>query len=210
MVSRGNLLVGRGTRVPSSRVDALLNHEIGTHALTYHNGRSQPFRLLYAGLAGYEELQEGLAVLAEHLSGGLTLSRLQVLAGRVLAVHSIVGGADFTETFRLLRDDFGFRPFTAFNLTMRVYRGGGYTKDMIYLRGLMRLLEYLADDGDIELLLYGKVAMTHLHLLEELRWRKILQPVALRPRYLESAESMQRLALLRRRATLEHLLDSLS
>ncbi|NIQ16470.1 MAG: DUF1704 domain-containing protein, partial [Candidatus Dadabacteria bacterium] len=69
------------------RVEALLQHEIGTHALTYFNGLSQPFKQLCIGLSGYEELQEGLAVLAEYLVGGLSKPRLRLLAGRVVAVN---------------------------------------------------------------------------------------------------------------------------
>ncbi len=37
------------------------------------------------GLAGYEETQEGLAVLAEFLVGGLSPHRLRQLAVRVVA-----------------------------------------------------------------------------------------------------------------------------
>ena len=210
LVSHGNFLIGSDAGVSGHRLRATLNHEIGTHALTYHNGKRQPLRQLYAGLAGYEELQEGLAVLAEYLSGGLTLSRLQLLAGRVIAVHSIIQGADFVETFRLLRDEYNFRAFTAFTMTMRVCRGGGYTKDMVYLRGFLNLLEYLAEDRDFQLLFYGKIAMDHLLLLEELRWRKVLQPIALTPRYLEDVEGQRRLEALKSNSSLQHILDNLT
>ena len=54
MVSKGNLLIGDRISVPSARVDALLQHEIGTHVLTYFNGRCQPLRILYDGMAGYD------------------------------------------------------------------------------------------------------------------------------------------------------------
>jgi uncharacterized protein (TIGR02421 family) len=210
LVSHGNFLIGSDAGVSKRRLSATLNHEIGTHALTYHNGRKQPLQQLYAGMAGYEELQEGLAVLAEYLSGGLSLSRLQLLAGRVVAVHSIVQGADFVEAFRLLQHECGFRAFTAYTLTMRVFRGGGYTKDIVYLRGLMGLLDLLAGDGDLDLLFYGKIAMEHLHLLDELRWRRVLAPVALTPRYLDEETPRRRLAALRGDATLEHLLENLA
>ncbi|MEJ2721678.1 MAG: DUF1704 domain-containing protein, partial [bacterium] len=52
LVSRGTLLVGSHTRVPASRANALLQHEVGTHVLTYYNGKAQPLRQLYSGLAG--------------------------------------------------------------------------------------------------------------------------------------------------------------
>jgi hypothetical protein len=80
---------------------------------------------------------------------------------------------------------------------------------MVYLRGLLNLLEYLAEDRDLELLFYGKIAMDHLHLLEELRWRKVLQPIALTPRYLEDAEGQRRLEALKSNSSLQHILDNL-
>ena len=77
IVSRGKLMINSEMNLPSSRVEALLAHEVGTHLLTYYNGRLQPFQQLYSGLAGYEELQEGLAVLSEYLVDGLSAGRMQ-------------------------------------------------------------------------------------------------------------------------------------
>jgi len=112
LVSHGNLLLNSRQKVAEDRVEALLAHEIGTHILTYFNGQAQPFRQLYAGLPGYEELQEGLAVLAEYLTGGLTGPRLRILAARVLAANMITEGAGFTEVFHELDDTYGFRQRT--------------------------------------------------------------------------------------------------
>lgn len=63
-----------------------------------------------------------MAVLAEFLVGGLDAARLRLLAGRVLAVDGMVGGADFIETFRLLRHDQGFAARAAFVMAMRIAR----------------------------------------------------------------------------------------
>jgi len=197
IVSRGDLLVGQSTRIPRSRVDALLQHELGTHMVTYFNGLAQPFRQLSVGLAGYEELQEGLAVLAEHLVGGLSRTRLRLLAGRVIAVYGLVEGATFIETFRELNRTWGFSQRTAFGLTMRVHRGGGLTKDMLYLRGLVSLLSGLKDGWDFEALFVGKIAGDHVPITRELQLRGVLVPMPLRPRYLERPETRERLNRLR-------------
>ena len=165
LVSHGNLLVNRHQTVAEDRVESLLAHEIGTHVLTYFNGMAQPFRQLYAGLPDYEELQEGLAVLAEYLTGGLTGPRLRMLAARVLAANMITEGAGFTEVFRELDNTYGFTQKTAFNITLRIFRGGGLLKDMVYLRGLMQLLEYLGGGGAFEPLLLGKFGADHLHII---------------------------------------------
>ena len=193
MVSRGSLLVGKRTSVPASRVEALLHHEVGTHVLTYYNGRSQPLRQLYSGLAGYEALQEGLAVLSEYLVGGLSRPRLRLLAARVLAVRYLIDGASFIETFRKLTQAHGFGRRMAFTITMRVYRGGGLTKDAVYLRGLDDLLAYLEDGGDLEVLFTGKFAAQHVPIIKELLWRRVLHQAPLRPRYLDLPETQGRL-----------------
>ncbi len=210
MVSRGNLLVGTDTRVPVARVEAAIAHEVSTHVLTWHNGGQQPFRQLQVGLAGYEALQEGLAVLAEYLVGGLDRNRLRLLAGRVAAVHCLVEGADFVETHRELNKGWGFSPRAAFLIAMRVFRGGGFTKDAIYLRGLLELLEYIGNGGELEPLLIGKFGLEHLPFIEELRWRRILEPPPLRPHYLEMEEAKERLARLRQRPSLQTLMEESS
>lgn len=197
MVSHGDLLVGRRLQVPLRRVTALLHHEVGTHVLTYVNGTAQPLGLLATGLAGYEELQEGLAVLAEYLVGGLESSRLRLLAARVVAVHAVASGADFLETFRMLRSDHGFAPRSAFTIAMRVHRSGGFTKDAVYLRGLVRLLTYLGDGGTLEPLYVGKVAFEHIASVQELLWREYLSSPQLRPGCLDAPGAPERLARLR-------------
>ncbi|MGB7293684.1 MAG: flavohemoglobin expression-modulating QEGLA motif protein [Thermodesulfobacteriota bacterium] len=207
MVSRGHLLIGSKTSIPPSRVEALIQHEIGTHLLTYYNGRAQPFHQLYTGLPGYEELQEGLAVISEYLVGGLSRPRLRLLAGRVIAVRCLVEGATFVDTFKKLYIDYGFEQRTAFIITLRVYRGGGLTKDAIYLRGLKNLLDYLKLGGELEPLFVGKISASHLPIIEELQYRKVLRPAPLRPRYLADPKASERLERLRGGLSLLDLIE---
>ncbi len=197
IVSRGKLLVNSEMTLAPSRVKALLAHEVGTHLLTYYNGRMQPFQQLYSGLAGYEELQEGLAVLSEYLVGGLSRGRLRQLAARVVAVRHLTEGAAFADTFRSLTRDFGFTNRTAYNITMRVYRGGGLTKDAVYLRGLVAILKYVQKGGDLKPLLVGKMAVEHIPIIKELQYRKVLSQAPITPRYLLNNESLELLERLR-------------
>ena len=197
MVSRGNLLVSNRSAIPAGRVEAMLQHEVGTHVLTYHNGRAQPLRLLAAGLAGYDELQEGLAVLAEYLVGGLSRPRLRLLAGRVVAARCLTDGASFVETFQALNQTHGFSKQTSFSVAMRTHRGGGMTKDALYLRGLRRILEYLRGGGELEPLWVGKIAFQHIPIIRELQWRGVIQPSPHGPLYLEQPGPRARLAHLR-------------
>ncbi len=158
VVSRGNLLVGSKMRFAAERVEPLIQHEVGTHVVTFWNGAAQRFKLLAEGLAAYDELQEGLAVLAEYLVGGLTESRLRTLAARVVAAAAVSGGSEFVDTFRLLNDGYGVPAPGAFQVATRVHRGGGFVKDAVYLRGLQRVVEYLGDGGRLDTLLVGKIS----------------------------------------------------
>ena len=206
MVSQGRLLIGRRTRIPAPRVDALLQHEVGTHMVTYFNGQAQPLRLLAVGLAGYEALQEGLAVLAEFLVGGLQVPRLRVVAARVVAAHDLTEGATFCDVFGRLHEGHHFPPDTAFSVTMRTFRGGGIIKDVIYLRGLHELMGYLQRGGALEPLFAGKMALHHLPMFEELEARGLLQPQPLRPLYLDRPATPARLDRIRGGLTLVDLI----
>src|SRR4029078_535897 len=197
MVSGHQLLIGGRARVPRRRVDALLQHEIGTHLVTRYNGHHQPFQQLEVGLAGYDGFQEGLAVLAEYLVGGLSRSRLRVLAARVVGAHHMLNGASFIDTFRTLDRNYEFSQRTAYTVAMRLYRGGGFTKDAVYLRGLFQILRYWREGGELEPLFIRKVASAHLPMIPELTMRAIIKPPALRPRYLETAGAQKKLERLR-------------
>ncbi len=192
MVSQGDLLVPRLLSVPSNRLDSLLQHEVGTHVVTHWNGRAQPFRLLSVGLARYDELQEGLAVFAEHLSGGLTPARMRTLAARVLSADHVAQGAELVDVWRDLHRTWGFGERPAFQIAMRVLRGGGFVKDSVYLRGLQAVLDYLADGGHLETLLVGKIATEHAPIVEELQRRGVLNPSPLRPVYLDDPDGRLR------------------
>ncbi|GGB83582.1 hypothetical protein N798_05105 [Knoellia flava TL1] len=193
MVSGNTLLIDTDSAVQVSRANALIQHEVGTHLVTQVNGTAQPVRVLGSGLAGYDETQEGLAVLAEIGCGQLTPFRLRQLAARVLTVHRMHSGADFVEAWRALVDE-GFPENSAFTTTMRAFRSGGLSKDAIYLRGLVELLVHLRDGGELDLLWLGKFSLEDLPLIRDLDDRGVLNPPRLRPRYLEDAAAQTRLA----------------
>ncbi|TPE45576.1 flavohemoglobin expression-modulating QEGLA motif protein [Pontibacter mangrovi] len=184
IVSKGRLNVGTDARIPRHRAAALIQHEVGTHILTYYNGKAQPLQQLYIGSPGYEELQEGLAVLSEWLVGGLDQNRMRILAARVVAVYHLTKGCSFTDNFWRLKDEYKFDDETAWDVTMRVHRGGGLTKDAVYLRGLVHLLNYLKEGKELEPLLIGKIRQDYIPIVQELIYRNVLRPMPIRPRYL--------------------------
>jgi uncharacterized protein (TIGR02421 family) len=207
LVSDRTLLIGQDVQFDADRVEALIAHEVGTHLLTQVNGRAQRLQLLRCGLPGCEELQEGIAVLSEWLVGGLNRARLRRLAARVVAVRRLIDGASFVEMFRELHARHGFSDSAAFTIAMRVFRGGGLTKDAIYLRGLVQLLDHLRGGGSLDELLIGKVSLESLPVVRELRWRQVLRPPMLQPRYLDRGDTNVKLKRLREGVNVIDLLD---
>jgi uncharacterized protein (TIGR02421 family) len=152
---------------------ALINHEIGVHMLTTINARLQPLKLLRIGMPVNTQTQEGLAILSEYLSGCLTVNRLRELALRVIAVSKMVNGLDFCQTFSYMKDISRLDDDAVFYLTARVFRGGGFTKDYLYLKGFREILKYFDAGGSVNLLLIGKTSLNYSGLIHELIERKI-------------------------------------
>ena len=90
---------------------------------------------------------------------------------------------------------------------MRVYRGGGLTKDAVYLQGLLDVLSFLHAGGEFEPLFVGKIATDHVNVIRELRWRGVLSGPPLRPRYLDDDTARARLEWVRGGATLVDIVE---
>ncbi|BBD41233.1 hypothetical protein Amn_pb02240 (plasmid) [Aminobacter sp. Y103A] len=193
LVSRNRLLISRDTKLAPERLLALLSHEIGVHLLTYFNGDMQGLTILRSGLAGYEGMQEGLAVLAEYLVGGMTEARLRLIAARVLACQAMLDGATFEDTFRVVHIDFGLDRRSAFNVVLRVFRGGGFAKDAIYLRGVVQVLDHLKNGGSLTPFWIGKISAHHFGIIQELSARGLLRAPKLEPAFLSSEVARPRL-----------------
>ena len=130
-------------------ISQLVQHEAFVHIATSLNGAAQTsFPFLGAGHPGTTRTQEGLAVFAELISGAMDPSRMLRLADRVLAIQMAMDGADFLELYEFFRarthDD-----FSAFENARRIVRGGmveggaPFTKDSVYLEGLVRVHNFL-------------------------------------------------------------------
>src|SRR5689334_9274482 len=210
MVSFGRLLIPETAAIRADRVEPLLHHEVGTHVVTYQNGARQPLTLLTIGLPGYDETQEGLAVLAEYLVGGLDPRRLRVLAARVVAVGKMLEGADFLDIFTSLREEYRIPVKTAWSIAIRVVVGGGSVKDAIYLRGITRILETLAEGNSLDPLFVGKLALDHVSLIQDLLDRGVLEAPWVRPRWLEVPGAQERLEGLRAGASVTDLYEGIA
>lgn len=134
-----SLLIKKNTIFSRNQLLTLANHEIGVHLVTTYNGMLQPLKVFSNGFPKNVETQEGLAVFSEYMSGALTLRRLKELAYRVLASDSLIKGYGFSDTFDMLHGQYKLDRNKAFTITMRVHRGGGFTKDRLYLSGLKKI-----------------------------------------------------------------------
>ena len=142
-----------------NEINILTNHEVGVHMVTTMNGVLHPLKIFSHGFPNNEETQEGLAVFSEYMSGNLTIKRLKELAYRVLAVDSLAKGYSFSRTFRLLHNAYDLEKEEAFYISVRAHRGGGFTKDYLYLSGLRKIYQYYKSGRDLSLLLTGKVSL---------------------------------------------------
>src|SRR5690606_22032958 len=115
---------------------------------------------------------------------------------------------DFIEVFRLLHKGHGFSEDRAFNITSRIFQGGGFIKDMIYLRGLVPLCNHLRNGGELEPLLIGKIAIKHIDVMHELRERQVLSKMPARPKYLEKQEARARLQRVREGLSLPQMVNA--
>jgi uncharacterized protein (TIGR02421 family) len=197
LVSGGRLMIGSRTVMPERRLPALLAHEVSVHLLTYYNGLGQGLGAFSTGLAGYEGVQEGLGVFAEWAVGGLTRTRLRLLAARVVAVDAMLKGATFIDTYRILTRDHGFSSSGAFSIAARVYRSGGLAKDAIYLQGFRAVIDLIVAGASLEPFWLGKIAVGQVPAVEELLQRGLVRAARFTPLFLDGEDTKDRIARLR-------------
>ena len=194
MVTGNKLLIGSATRDAGRRLDALaLARGLDPSADLRQRRRPGP-SIFRSGLAKYEGIQEGLGVFAEWAVGGLSVTRMRLLAARVVAVDAMQRGAEFMETYRLLRHDFGFSVAGAFGIATRVHRSGGLAKDAIYLEGFRAIIDYVASGGPLAPFWLGKIARTDVPAIEELLQRGLVHAPIFLPSYLDRPDVQHRIA----------------
>ena len=153
------LVINSNHTYSENEMAILTNHEIGVHMVTTMNGLEHPLKIFSHGLPNNVETQEGLAVYSEYMSGNLTIKRLKELAYRVIAVDGLAKGYSFSKTFRMLHNTYNLNREEAFYITVRAYRGGGFTKDYLYLTGLIKIYNYHKQGNSLDNLLTGKVSL---------------------------------------------------
>lgn len=171
----------RGTRFAGRDVAQLEHHEGYVHVATTLNGRAQPI-FSFLGLAAprVTRTQEGLAIFTEFFSQTMDLERLRRLSDRTLAIKMAEDGASFLDLYRYFRAQ-GHSERGAYDCAYRVCRGGvleggaPFTKDVVYLDGLVRVSNFLrvalthGRAEFVEVLFAGKLDLADIPILHQLR-----------------------------------------
>ncbi|MCC6575071.1 MAG: DUF1704 domain-containing protein [Planctomycetes bacterium] len=188
-------------------IKSLSVHEIETHVLRTRNGEIQPFRALFfhgfprvdEATSVYLATEEGLATFNEELAGVLTNRRRRLLAGRVKAVYLMdKEEMSFYDIFHTLVNDDKFTRDEAYTITERVYRGGGYTKDHLYMNGYEQVHKLWNESPEgFELLYTGKVGVAHLPIVKRLfkNGNGILYPARHLPTFFNELEAAKRMRM---------------
>ncbi len=182
--SKKTVFLGKNLHLTETDATALIHHELGVHMATCLNASRQRLKVFTIGLPGSTLTQEGLAILNEYHSGYMTLRRLQILALRVIAVNEMIKQGDFRHTYNYLHEERQLSPDEAFKLAVRVHRGGGFTKDYLYLNGICRALQAVKH-GNIRNLYVGKTGFEHLDIINEMVERQWVSEPKFYPQYLQ-------------------------
>jgi len=164
----------RDARFSPANIQALIAHEIETHVLTAENGDHQPFGLFRRGFANYLDTQEGLAIYSQNRVLPPYHDKRHGPERNILAVAFAMEHS-FAETRKYLVEELGYDQSKALNKTIDIKRGltnteepGGFTKGVVYYRGLRAIEQYLMQGGDLIKLFIGKIALEDLDLIAQI------------------------------------------
>jgi uncharacterized protein (TIGR02421 family) len=181
------LYVNSGIKYTEAEVQRLKVHEIEVHIFRGANGEAQPYRIFTEGLAGYNETEEGLAILLEEDSGCLDVDtrQMKLYAGRALSVDLCLKGS-FHEAYMGLIEF--FPDYMAYRLAERAKRGlkdtsrkGCLTKGYHYISGWRKLRKYVEEGGDLSIIYVGKVKIEDAGIVSGLVDEGVLKPAKYLP-----------------------------
>ncbi len=192
----------KDARFSELELDALWNHEVESHCLTAHNGNRHPHcDFLSAGGPRTTMTQEGLAVFYEVYAHTMSQLRFLSLCNRVEAVSLVENGASFIDLYRWYKDRTD-SPLEAFFNTQRIFRGaklsggGPFTKDVVYLPGLLSVYNFLKFAVKnqnrllLETLVCGRMSLEDVSTLAWLRTHGIIEPPHFIPDWLKNWEGL--------------------
>ncbi|MCX6803974.1 MAG: DUF1704 domain-containing protein [Candidatus Diapherotrites archaeon] len=180
------LYIRKGYSFTQNSLKRFIAHEIEGHIYRYENGSRQPYKIFARGLSKETtETEEGVAVVVEQKEGININSQLREYAGRVIAISTATKHS-FFETYTEIKKY--FNEDTAFNLTIRAKRGvwkqdkgGAFTKDALYLKGMLAVQKFV-QERPIHELYFGRYSTYDTPLVFDIDGLK-------KPKYLPRAFS---------------------
>lgn len=185
--------------VSKARAKRLLIHEIDVHVLRAHNGAQSPLLLLGRGLAGYANLEEGLAIYLQHINDKVsrqlrpgfwqswTIALLQehgwattytTLHKARLALYSATNETDAETKTKIAVENLLLRATRGIT---RPVAGVFFARDHVYRTGYEEIKNFVEKNGltAIEDLFVGKIGLEHLSVVKELNVKPAILPVVL-------------------------------
>lgn len=179
-IKKGQLIINHHAQLTPTKLRSLLAHEVETHYLRSYNQKLQTFPKPKP--SQYLRTEEGLASLNSNYYK--KEPNFIGLCQQYLGVN-FAQTNNFSQVFSW-RISFPQTTFSqAWNFTLRVKRGlsdtslpGGFTKDIVYLEGLVQVIQWLSKkENSIYDLYLGKIATTNVTELKLLaRTDKLIYP----------------------------------
>ena len=94
---------------------------------------------------------------------------------RVLVTDMMCNGANFVDCFEFLNIQHKVEPKDAYTIVTRIFRGGGFTKDYLYLNGFVQIMKMWNKGVDFKPLLVGKTSLEFYDTLSEMMERDMIQ-----------------------------------
>jgi len=173
-ITPDSLRLRKGSEFRKENLLGMLYHEIGTHAIRRVNYEQQPWfkhKKKY-GFSSYLETEEGLASLHSLLP--FSYKSAYSTAIRYAASH-FSQSHSFSELWSFLEkyiDDLETRWMITFRQKRGVAdtsSGSGFTKDLVYFQGMVKVYNWLAkNDFDLYYLYFGKLALEDIELAKKL------------------------------------------
>ena len=195
--SSKKIKIKKDAKFTNNDIEQLFNHEAMVHVATTLNGRLQNnMKILGANYGRVTKTQEGLAVFAELITGCIDINRMYRISDRVIAIQMAIDGANFIEVYRFFLKRSKIKE-QAFEDARRVFRGGvikggaPFTKDIVYLDGLVRVHNFLkiavakGRVDAVKILFAGKIELDDIPILLKMKNEGLIEETRFLPNWVK-------------------------
>jgi hypothetical protein len=130
-------------------VERIVTHELLGHALPRARAAYADWTLFRAGTRGAGDDEEGRAILCEQRGGWLGAERRRELALRHVAALGVRAGAEPRDSVKRLVE-LGAPVARAVEIAVRVHRGGGLAREIVYLPAYLAVRRAFAAEPALE------------------------------------------------------------